>query len=213
MNKFMKILILIIALISIVLISLFVAKFNKINEIINLMKINSEIDNYYFENSDMIIKRYKDIVYIIPGSHLDFYYYYNFKLGKVYIIDEDNKTYYEEEIENSDKSVLEFPLYSYLTKDFSLKNEFKLVFKWKIKDFDNDKYEIITENDDKIVFDRNTGFILNVNGVEYGNILINKIDESDIPDINTYTVLEWLALIRFETFLNFSFKSRVLWYN
>ena len=190
MNKFVKILISIVILILMILASIFIVKFHRVNKIIELMKKNSEIDNYLLENDSISKKRYENIIRIVFGNDSNLYYYYDFDVGIYYIIDKDNNIYYEDSIEEADKKLLEFPFYSYLTNNYTFKNKLKLTFLWKIKIYDKTKYQIITENNDKIVFDGKTGVILKVNDENVGSIIIGETKRINIPDLSNYTCLD-----------------------
>ena len=186
MNKFVKLLILIVVFILIILSILFIVKFYRVNKIIELMKKNSKIDNYKLEDSDLIRNRYKNIILITPTNDSNLCYYYDFDIDKCYIIDKMSKIYFENNIEESDKDLLNFPLYNYLTDDYSFKNKIKLIFLWKIRKYDDSKFEIITERKDKVIFDKETGLVLNVNDIKSCNIAINKVETVEFPKISEY---------------------------
>ena len=190
MNKFVKILISIVILILMILASIFIVKFYRVNKIIELMKKNSEIDNYILQNNSLLKTKYGNIIKVIFGNDSNLYYYYDFDVGIYYIIDKDNKIYYEDSIEESDKELLNFPFYSYLTNDYTFKNKLKLIFSWKIKIYDKTKYQIITENKNEIIFDSKTGFVLKVNSEDMGNTKITRIKSIDIPDLSNYIRLD-----------------------
>ena len=197
MKKCIKILILIIVLTLIVLCILFCRKFNKVNKIIEKMEENSKIDNYYFKNDDLNKKRNNNIVIIEQRFYFNILYYYDFNIKKCYIIDEDNKIYYELDITESDKEILDFPLYYKLTTDYSLKSKIKSVFEWKITDLNKNLYEIVTKNNNKIIFDKTTGYILEIDNMSLENkyykssnvLKINTVkdDEMNLPDLTEYT--------------------------
>ena len=169
----------VIKVLIVILFIMYIVKFYKVNKIIELMKKNSEFENYYFDDHSLIKKRNKNIVMIFPSYDSKIYYYYDFDATdkKYYIIDIDNKTYYKEDITESDYDLLDFPLYNYLTSDYSLLNKISLVFDWKINDYDNDRYEIITKQNDRVIFDKNTGFILRVS-----NLSLENNFEKDVND-------------------------------
>ena len=197
MKKCIKILIVIIVLTLIVLCILFCRKFNKVNKIIELMEENSKIDNYLFMNNDLIKKRNNNIVIIEQRFYFDILYYYDFNIGKCYIIDEDNKIYYELDITEADKEILDFPLYYKLTTDYSLKSKIKSVFEWKITDLTDKLYEIVTKNNNKVIFDKTSGYILEINNMSLENeyykssnyLKVNKVDDNEtkLPDLTEYT--------------------------
>ena len=199
MNKFVKILISIFILILIILLILFVVRFYRVNKIIELMKKNSEIDNYYFEDSNFVKKRYKNIIMINPISDSNLYYYYDFDNSKYYVIDENSETYYEYDITESNKDLLNFPLYYHLTFDYSFKNKLKLVFLWKIKKYDDTKYEIIKDDNDKAIFDCKTGFVVSINDIETGNIVINKLDDIQFLKLFEYSKMNQVIYDHFQT--------------
>ena len=197
MKKILKLLVLIFILILIICIILFIIKFNKVNRIIELMAKNSEIDNYYFEDEEMVKERYKNIVKISFGNYENSYYYYDFNNMKCYIVDENNNYYFETDISEIDKEILDFPLYSSFTRDYSLKNKLKLVFDLKIKNYDENCYEIITKENRKIIFDKNSGYILKSEKINsedsdnknFVNISVNtvSIDDVKIPNLEIYS--------------------------
>ena len=75
MNKFVKLLILIVVFILIILSILFIVKFYRVNKIIELMKKNSEVNNYKLEDSDLIRNRYKNIILITPTNDSNLCWY------------------------------------------------------------------------------------------------------------------------------------------
>lgn len=196
MKKCIKILIVIFILALVILCILFGRKFNKVNKIIKLMEENSKIDNYFFMDDDLIKKRNKNIVIIEQRYYSNICYYYDFDIKKCYIIDKDNKVYYELDITEYDKEVLDFPLYYKLTTDYSSKNKIKLVFEWKIKDLNDTLCEIITKNNDKVIFDKTTGYILEIDNMNLKNkfyknsnvLNINQIKDEEVkmPDLTEY---------------------------
>ena len=134
------------------------------------MKNNYNKQNYsYFEkdlvekSNSIFIKHTENIILcedkILNEKILDFY---NIKNKIVYHFDNMAKTYITREMITIEENRSKFPFYRYLTSDFSFKNKLKLVFDWKIKDTENNCYEITTKENYKITFDKNTGIILRV---------------------------------------------------
>ena len=192
-------------LLVVVFSTLFFIKFYKVNKIIDLMKVNSNKQNYSYFEKDYVekinisfIKRAKDIILhrdlTINKNILN---YYNFYEKETYIFDEDNNSYLLRKILYTEESFFKFPFYNYLTSDFSFKNKLRLVFDWKIEDIENNCYEITTKENYKITFDKNTGIILRVRslnpktkfdkGIE--DFKENSVTEEDVklPDLTEYT--------------------------
>ena len=196
MKRWIKILSVIIIAILVILFILIGMKFKRINEIIELMEKNSKIDNYYFRDDDLIKIRNDNVVIMKQRYYFEICYYYDFTNNKCFVIDEDNKIYYELDITEADKEALDFPLYYNLTTDYSFKNKLKLLFKWKINDFSDNLYEIITTDNTKVIFDKTTGYVVKVINIilenkDYKNpnvLIINKVkdEETILPDLTEY---------------------------
>ena len=197
MKRCIKILSIIVVLIFIILFILAGIKFRRINEIIELMKENSKIDNYFFMDDDIIQKRDGNIVIIEPRYYFEMCYYYDFNNKKYFVIDRDNKIYYELDITEADKEVLDFPLYHNLTTDYSFKNKLKLLFEWKINDFSDNLYEITVKDNTKVIFDKTTGYIVKISNISLENkyyknpniLIVNEVDSEEmvLPDLSEYT--------------------------
>ena len=200
--------ILILLLIIVVLSILSFIKFYKVNKIIDLIKANSNKQNYSYKEKNFLnpkillyIAHYKNIVLyeneLMNQKTLD---YYDLKNKIMYHFDNIDKNCVVRKLLYSDKKFLEFPFYRYLTSDFSFKNKLRLVFDWKIEDIENNCYEITTKENYKITFDKNTGIILRVRslnpktkfdkGIE--NFKENSVTEEDVklPDLTEYTQIK-----------------------
>ena len=196
MKRWIKILSVIIIAILVILFILIGMKFKRINEIIELMEKNSKIDNYFFMDDNIIKKRNNNIVIIEQRYYFEMYYYYDFTNKKCFVIDKDNKIYYELDITEADKEALDFPLYYNLTTDYSFKNKLKLLFKWRISNFSDNLYEIITTDNTKVIFDKTTGYVVKVSNISLENkdyknpniLIINKVkdEETILPDLTEY---------------------------
>lgn len=196
MKRWIKILSIIVIVILIILFILIGMKFKRINEIIVLMEKNSKIDNYFFMDDNIIKKRNNDIVIIEQRYYFEMYYYYDFTNKKCFVIDKDNKIYYELDITEADKEALDFPLYYNLTTDYSFKNKLELLFKWRINDFSDNLYEITTTDNTKVIFDKTTGYVVKVSNISLENkdyknpniLIINKVktEETILPDLTEY---------------------------
>ena len=193
--------------ILIILISIFVIKFNKVNKIINLMKENSKKLNYCYVKEDRLdseftvfFKRKENILIVSLISNFSTYiYYYNFNDNIIYDINSEDKVYFKRELDKFDEEVLQFPFYEFLTSDYSFKNKLKLVFEWKISNYDNDRYEITTNNNYKIIFDKKSGIALSVNNINPSqrvDKIIKKFEfdsvtdeDIELPDLSEYQEL------------------------
>ena len=205
-----KIVILSIILLSIIfiLLVLFSIKFYKVNKIINLIRVNSNKTNYsYFiknsfeENSELYIKRNKNIIISkVKLSTQNVKEYYNFKIKTVYGFSDIIHKYYERPLNDYDNEFIEFPLYNFLTSDFSFGNKLKLVFEWKIRNYDENCYEITTKDNYKIIFDKTTGIALRATSLDV-NEKFDRIvedfkensvtdEETKLPDLSDYSLWE-----------------------
>lgn len=207
-KKIVFILTLILLLIIVVLSALFFIKFYKVNKIINLMKVNSNKQNYSYKERNYInskisfyILHYKTTVKCKEETlNHNTINYYDLKNNIIYYFDNTEKSYLIRKLVDSNKEFLEFPFYRYLTSDFSFKNKLKLVFDWKIKDIENDCYEITTKENYKVIFDKNIGIVLRVislnqetkfdKGIE--DFKENSVTEEDVklPDLTEYTQIK-----------------------
>ena len=167
------------------------------------MKENSQKLNYYYVNEDildskftMFLKRKENIAISGFVSDPNNYFYYDFKNRILYYFNVVNKEYFQRELDISEKQVLQFPFYEFLTSDYSFKNKLKLVFEWKISNYDNDRYEITTNNNYKIIFDKKSGIALSVNNIN-PNQRVDKIikefefdsvtdEDIELPDLSEY---------------------------
>ena len=198
-----KKILIIVVIIIIILITIFGIKFYKINKIINLMKINMKKSNYSYIDEDILdndlklfYKRNKNILIRKSLVNENYYFIYDYDNKIVYSIDSQLKEYYKRCFDNKDIELLKFPFYSFLTLDYSLKNKLKLVFEWKVINYDNDRYEITTKENYKIIFDKNTGIALratNMNPDERTDRIIKELefdnvtdDDVKIPDFSDY---------------------------
>lgn len=205
MKKKIIIISLILLVIIFVLFTLFSIKFYKVNKMINLIKSNNLKNNYSYsikniltEKVEGIIKRNKNINFVLISESA--YEYYDFKNNVFYIFNNENNICYKRGLNDFDKEFTNFPLYQYLTSDYSFSNKLKLVFEWKIKDYDKDNYEITTKDGYKVIFNKITGLVSRV--TSYG--LENKVDkivedfkencvtdeETKLPDLNEYSLVE-----------------------
>ena len=167
------------------------------------MEQNSKKLNYYYINEDLLndkftisLKRKENNLTYSLLDNPNFCFYYNFDERIVYVIDNENKTFYKRDLDEFDKNILDFPFYNFLTSDYSLKNKLKLVFEWKISNYDNDRYEITTKNNYKIIFDKNTGIalsVININPNERVDRVIKEFEfdcvtDEDVkfPDLSGY---------------------------
>ena len=70
------------------------------------------------------------------------------------------------------------------------------MFEWKIKDLNDTLCEIITKNNDKVIFDKTTGYILEIDNMNLKNkfyknsnvLNINQIKDEEVkmPDLTEY---------------------------
>ena len=117
----------------------------------------------------------------------------------IYTLEPDEekiKEYRKRNLSNKDLELLNFPFYEFLTFDYSFKNKLKLVFEWKVINYDNDRYEITTKDNYKVIFDKNTGIALrvtNMNPDERMDRIIkdfefDNVTDDDIkfPDLSEY---------------------------
>lgn len=198
-----KKLVVFVVFILIILISIFIIKFNKVNKIVNLIEKNSKQSNYYYIKEDrldnefaMFFKRKENV--IISGFlfNPNNYFYYDFKNEILYNFNVENKEYFKREMDISESKILQFPFYEFLTSDYSFKNKLKLVFEWKISNYDNDRYEITTNNNYKIIFDKKSGIALSVNNINPSQ-KVDKIikefefdsvtdEDIELPDLSEY---------------------------
>lgn len=197
MKKFVKYFALILIAIIVVLIILFVSKYYKVNRIINLMKYNQEnIDNYSYNIDNIDYKRNKDIfMYKYIANNNNFCFYYDRDKDVGYIIDDKNKTYYDND--GFLKYLYDMPGYKYLTLDFSFKNKLKLVFDWKIDNYTNDTYEITTKDNCKVIVDKETGYVLKMSKLSKSEFMediirtfeVNSVTDKDVelPNLDEYT--------------------------
>lgn len=189
--------------ILIILMIIFIIKFNKVNKIVNLIEENSKKLNYYYINEDVLdnnfsifVKRNGNVVVSNFLLNPNSYFYYNFDKNIVYKINNENKVYLIRDLDKFDEQVLQFPFYKFLTFDYSLKNKLKLVFEWKISNYDNDRYEITTKNNYKIIFDKKSGIALsaiNINPDERVDQVIKEFEfdsvtdeDIELPDLSEY---------------------------
>lgn len=178
--------------ILIILISIFIIKFNKVNKIVNLIEKNSKQLNYYYIKEDildnefsMLVKRKENIVVYNFLLNSNEYFYYDFNKRIVYDINNENKEVLKRVLINPDKEILQFPFYEFLTSDYSFKNKLKLVFEWKISNYDNDRYEITTKNNYKIIFDKKSGIalsVININPDERVDRVIKEFEFDSVTD-------------------------------
>ncbi len=201
-----KIIVLIfIVLVLIILNILFFIKFYKVNKIISLMKVNNKKINYSYSiiinNNSCLLKRSKNIIIqVLNENNSQFLNYYDFNENYVYNIIDKYRIYYKRKIEKTDYSKNNFPLYEYLTIDYSFINKLKLVFEWKIEDHGNDKYEITTKDNYKVIFNKNTGLAESVtNASEKKRVYYiledyqeNSVTDEDVvlPDLSEYTKVD-----------------------
>ena len=167
------------------------------------MEQNSKKLNYYYINEDLLdseftisIKRKEDRLIFNFLVNPNCYFYYNFNERNVYMIDDESKVFLKRNLYEFDKNILDFPFYNFLTSDYSLRNKLKLVFEWKISNYDNDRYEITTKNNYKIIFDKNTGIalsVININPNERVDRVIKEFEfdcvtDEDVkfPDLSGY---------------------------
>ena len=201
-----KIVILIFVLLLIVLNILFFTKFYKVNKIVNLMRKDNLKQNYSCtiilnDSQTLLVKRNKNIIMQVLNENDDYFLnYYNFNENNVYNIIDEIRNFYKRKIEIPDKYVLDFPLYRYLTDDYSFINKLKLVSEWKIEDYGNNKYEITTKDNYKVVFNKNTGLVESVtNASEKKRVYYiledyqeNCVTDEDValPDLSEYTEVD-----------------------
>ncbi len=194
------------SIIFIMLLILFFVKLYKVNKIINLMKINVDKNNYSYSIKDIVesvknrIKRNKNVILGSMSLKQNVFDYYDFNSKFVYNFDNKNNSYTKRDLQEYDNEFFEFPLYKFLTSDYSFKNKLKLVFEWKIKDYDENCYEITTKNNYKIIFDKTTGVALramNYDLEEKFDIIIEDFkensvtdEETKLPDLNEYSLWE-----------------------
>ena len=200
-----KKIIIIVVIIIVILIILFSIKFYKINKIINLIEENNKKLNYSYIDEDILennfsrlFKHKGNILINITCEDVNDYIYYDLKSKIVYNIDNENKVYYKRTIDINDE--LKFPFYEFLTSDHSLKNKLKLVFEWKLTNYDNDRYEITTKDNYKIIFDKNTGIALRVTNMNpdkrtdkvVKDFEYNSVTDDDVklPDLSEYKEIE-----------------------
>ena len=167
------------------------------------MEQNSEKLNYCYVNEDLLdseftifVKRKENIRISDLLSNSNDYFYYDFNEEFLYYINNKDKLFFKRRLDIVDKQALYFPFYEYLTTDYSLKNKLKLVFEWKISDYDNDRYEITTKNNYKIIFDKNTGIalsVININPNERVDQVIKEFkfdcvtdEDVKLPDLSEY---------------------------
>ena len=171
------------------------------------MKENSKKLNYCYVKEDRLdseftvfFKRKENILIVSLISNFSTYiYYYNFNDNIIYDINSEDKVYFKRELDKFDEEVLQFPFYEFLTSDYSFKNKLKLVFEWKISNYDNDRYEITTNNNYKIIFDKKSGIALSVNNINPSqrvDKIIKKFEfdsvtdeDIELPDLSEYQEL------------------------
>lgn len=171
------------------------------------MEENSKKLNYSYINEDVLdnslkifFERKGNILVRTSLVYPNYYFYYEFNNKILYNINKENKLYYKRNIGENDKNLLKFPFYEFLTSDYSLKNKLKLVFEWKITDYDNDRYEITTKDNYKIIFDKNTGLALRVTNINpdkrtdkvVKDFEYNSVTDDDVklPDFSEYKEIE-----------------------
>ena len=195
-----KKILIIVVIVLIILIIIFGLKFYKI---INLMKINMKKSNYSYINEDifdndlkLFYKHSKNILIRKSLVNNDYYFIYDYDNKILYSIENELKEYSKRNLRETDTELLNFPFYNFLTFDYSFKNKLKLVFEWKVVNYDNDRYEITTKDNYKVIFDKNTGIALRVTNMnpdkridriikdfEFDNV---TDDDIKIPDFSDY---------------------------
>lgn len=205
MKKKMVVLIFIV-LVLIILNILFLSKFYKVNKIVNLIKVNNLNENYFLtiimsDSRLLTVNRNGNIIFKnLKASNYQFLEYYNFNNNYLYDVIIKSKKYNVRKIENYDYDIKKFPLYEYLTNDYSFINKLKLVFEWKIRDCENNKYEITTKDNYKVIFNKNTGLAESVtNASEKKRVYYiledyqeNCVTDEDVklPDLSEYTKVD-----------------------
>ena len=208
MKKKFKIVFIFILIILIIFVILFLIKFYKVNKIIDLIKLNNNKNNYSYLRKDLMekvefdyyIKCNKNLIIAELKLNNNYLHYYDFNNNEVYYFDNENKVYFKEKAQLKNNIYLFFPLYEYLTSDYSFKNKLKLVFEWKIRDYDKNNYEITTSDNYKIIFNKTTGFVSRVISLDLKNkheIIIEDFKENSVtdedtklPDLSEYSLVE-----------------------
>jgi len=205
MKKGMKIFLLVIAVVIILLATIFSIKFVRVNKIIKSQIGNLDVNNYYMKlisNDDRIETYRKDEKFYTKNGTWRFLV--DEKDDETLLINDDKKIVYKLSMEQL--SVPEDGFENLITKKSnSFSDKLSYVFKWKIDVVTRDDvkcYHIKLENNDEIWIDKDTMLVKEyiehdsdsgyVTNVKYEKIELNKVSDKDfeLTDIDEYEVVD-----------------------